>query len=919
MWFRKDPDAVYYAFIAESARRDGDSDVVVQQKVDAERARISERRAAQQAYYDGVVAKALAAGDDFITAEWKLDVARAERWRDWSLDQQRGSRQSSARLAALLRDSANSQYSGERLTRELRKIEAEYSDKLREAEQAEKNEEAGYRRGVKKAGVRWLFWTAVFRLFAALMLGVFATLLIQDALEWVGLVQGRSSIPFVWAIAAIAILAMPIERYATHAWTWFERVVAFDRVQNTLIIAISAFLGALSIFPDYPRRLQVGGWIILACGCVLTSVAAKRLPDVPGWEELRNFAKSLPGGAVLFVITVIVETLAFKGYEHSLFGLPMKDPDQEAMRFAFCIGGPILVTWWLWIKWWAPANRPKNLSVSGLIGGAADTAGRGKMLVIGLWFAALGFFLLWLCGPILIMLLSPPAAAPIVWLLPAIGTAVGAYLFFARGLGPIWNAISWSRLSEDTHGEARTATAGELRDGGLIPRGDGIYLGRYLNNDVASDAVGYPGGVHLITIGPAGSGKGTGIIVPNLATLRRSILIIDPKGEAAAITARKRAQFGRVLIINPFNVLSENLPHLKSQGFNPLAALDPEDDNFTDDCVGIGQALVQQPQQRETGGNAAFFAGSAQDLVTALIMHEKFEERDKASLANVRRMLMEPYAQTEDGEPLGLRKTVEEMLESKCGPLRSTAGRFTRGSKSVMDIIQTAANETRFLNSPPLQRDLQGEDFDWNVMKREITTVYLILPADRLESHANYLRLVVTSALRTLLRSPPSATLPPVLLMLDEFAQLGYLPPIENAMGIARGFGVQLWPFLQDLNQINSLYKERWQTFIGNAAVLTAFAPRDLFTARYLSERCGHKTVIVESENERTGAAGMGRSRGPQGVPLFRPEILMEMPAGQLLSFVDPVKKPFMTQAKGYWQTDFRFGLDDNPYSPQRR
>ena len=76
-------------------------------------------------------------------------------------------------------------------------------------------------------------------------------------------------------------------------------------------------------------------------------------------------------------------------------------------------------------------------------------------------------------------------------------------------------------------------------------------------------------------------------------------------------------------------------------------------------------------------------------------------------------------------------------------------------------------------------------------MKREIVTVYLVLPADRLETHANYLRLIVTSALRALLRSLPSATLPPALFILDELAQLGYLPPIETAMGIARGFGVR--------------------------------------------------------------------------------------------------------------------------------
>jgi TraM recognition site of TraD and TraG len=48
------------------------------------------------------------------------------------------------------------------------------------------------------------------------------------------------------------------------------------------------------------------------------------------------------------------------------------------------------------------------------------------------------------------------------------------------------------------------------------------------------------------------------------------------------------------------------------------------------------------------------------------------------------------------------------------------------------------------------------------------------------------------------MHSPPNKTQPPVLSMLDDFTQLGYLPSIENAMPVARAFGVQLWSFLQD-------------------------------------------------------------------------------------------------------------------------
>ncbi len=442
-----------------------------------------------------------------------------------------------------------------------------------------------------------------------------------------------------------------------------------------------------------------------------------------------------------------------------------------------------------------------------------------------------------------------------------------------------------------------------------IAREEGIYLGRFVDGSRVREEVRYPGTIHAITIGPNGSGKGTGLVIPNLAQLPQSIFIVDPKAEALAITLRARAELGRVLIINPFDVLADSLPSLKSHGYNPLSAIDRTHDNFTDDCAGIGQALVREPP----GADGSFFGGSAQDLVTALVMHEIWERDENANLANVRRMLTEPYAFSKEAGPIGLAKTVVDMAHSSCEPLRFKAGRFMAGSRSVMDIISTAINEKRFCDSPAIRRDLSGPGFDWDIMKREIVTCYLVLPADRLETHANFLRLIVTSALRTLLRSPPSETLPPVLFILDEFAQLNYLPPVENAMGIARGFGVQLWPILQDLNQLHALYKDRWQTFVGNAGIVTAFAPRDLFTAKYLSDLCGTKFLNVRSRSINDESR-INWNDTPHEFARFRPEELMRMPPGQMLCIAANVPLPFFTQVQGYWQTRFGDGLDPNPY-----
>ena len=58
---------------------------------------------------------------------------------------------------------------------------------------------------------------------------------------------------------------------------------------------------------------------------------------------------------------------------------------------------------------------------------------------------------------------------------------------------------------------------------------------------------------------------------------------------------------------------------------------------------------------------------------------------------------------------------------------------------------------------------------------------------------------------------------------------------IEDAAGQIASYGVKLWPILQDLGQLKALYKERWETFMGNAGVLQFFGNNDLTTLEWIS------------------------------------------------------------------------------------
>ena len=71
------------------------------------------------------------------------------------------------------------------------------------------------------------------------------------------------------------------------------------------------------------------------------------------------------------------------------------------------------------------------------------------------------------------------------------------------------------------------------------------------------------------------------------------------------------------------------------------------------------------------------------------------------------------------------------------------------------------------------------------------------------------------------------------------------------------GYNVQIWPFVQNLNQLRDIYGEtRWEDFISGCGVVQWFTPNDYFTAEYLSRRIGEYTQFIvvntsTSENHR--------------------------------------------------------------------
>jgi type IV secretion system protein VirD4 len=226
----------------------------------------------------------------------------------------------------------------------------------------------------------------------------------------------------------------------------------------------------------------------------------------------------------------------------------------------------------------------------------------------------------------------------------------------------------------------------------------------------------------------------------------------------------------------------------------------------------------------------------------------------------------------------GLLQLMIEQGEACHGIIRRAADTLlAKADEERSGVISTAIEQTGFLDSPSMAEVLKGpSDFDLKDLKRERMTVYLCLPAGRMVTHNRWLRVMINLAVQAMEDEP---TVPdfPVLFIMDEFAVLDHMTTVERAAGQIAGFDVRLWPILQDLPQLQSIYGKRWETFMGNAGILQFFGNNDLTTLEYLSKRLGKCTIteVHQGKPSRVDKAwnkDAGRSEQPREMDLLSPD-----------------------------------------------
>ena len=367
---------------------------------------------------------------------------------------------------------------------------------------------------------------------------------------------------------------------------------------------------------------------------------------------------------------------------------------------------------------------------------------------------------------------------------------------------------------------------------------------------------------HLFAFCPTRSGKGVGMVLPTLLTMKDSIMCNDPKGEAYALTAGFRASAGQ-------DVIKFEPACLDGTGarWNPL----DEIRIFTPYDVQDAQMIMSMACDPKGEGLDDYFDKAGYEFLMGLALHMRYAEANGSlegvalflgdpSWDNDKQMYMEMMNATHD--PEGKMGWVDSMGKpTRTHPIIANTAKtmLNKEDKDRSGVLSTAKSLLSLYLDPIVARNTNCSDFlvrDLMTGKKPVSLYYVVGPAD-MERMVPLTRLFYALFIRRNAadmafaegQSAKNYTFP-LLMILDEMASLRKLPILQEALGYVAGYGIRMFLLAQDITQVEDIYGDK-QTIDSGAATRIVYAPNKIETAEKLARMTG-KTTIEEEKNSNS-------------------------------------------------------------------
>lgn len=346
---------------------------------------------------------------------------------------------------------------------------------------------------------------------------------------------------------------------------------------------------------------------------------------------------------------------------------------------------------------------------------------------------------------------------------------------------------------------------------------------------------------HVLITGSARAGKTSRVIIPTLLRYSSSMLVIDPDGESAAVTARSRpAVNSTVHIVNPWGLLQDTFA---SRGFtpatyNPLDVLDRNDQN----AVSVAKYLAAAICPPDANATDAFFSQSASNVITALLLWLADSPGEEKTLGRLREIVTTPAKDFQRGFLAQMRAS-----EAFGGAIREFAGPLAGMlNETFAAVMAVAALHTAFLSTPQIKAVTARSSFSMTDLMKSPTTVYIVNPPAPFRAHQPWLRLMVSAAMQAYKRATvPRDELHRCMFLLDDFLALGRFDELVRGIGSMQRHGADFTLFVPGFDQLKQVYGDASDGYLNNCAYKWFCSLEDFETAQYVSDALGKNPAFT--------------------------------------------------------------------------
>lgn len=454
-------------------------------------------------------------------------------------------------------------------------------------------------------------------------------------------------------------------------------------------------------------------------------------------------------------------------------------------------------------------------------------------------------------------------------------------LLYAAGIGIFYSSQKNYRRGEE-HGSARWGDARQIcKKYSKKPYSQNILLTQ--NFRISLDTHKHRRCLNILVVGGSGAGKSRGFALPNIMQCCCSMVITDPKAELLRKTGgllEKKGYEVRVFdLINPDT----------SFCYNPFEYV--HDDK---DVLRLISNLIQNTTPKGSQSSDPFWEKSETALLQALMLYLLHEAPpEEQNFAMIMEMLGSAQVKEEDEDyesPLDILFDRLEMRDPDSIAVKQYHIYKQAAGKTAKSILISVGVRLAAFNLPQIAKLTNTDELDLSNMGERKVALFCCIPDA--DTSLNYLVGMIYSQLFQTLyymadRVHGGALPVPVNCIMDEFPNISLPNEFEKILATCRSRSIYCSIIIQNMSQLKALFKDSWESLVGNCDEFLYLGGNEKETHKYVSELLGKETIDTNTYGQTKGKSGSYSTNFQQsGRELLQPDEVRMLDNQNALLFI---------------------------------